>query len=29
MALNPDDVEWLDSEPPPNPPSGPGSHRRA
>src|SRR5215475_6913359 len=29
MALNPDDVEWLDSEPPSNPPSGPGWHRRA
>jgi hypothetical protein len=29
MALNTDGVEWLDAEPPPNPPRGPGWHRRA
>src|SRR5262245_26583748 len=29
MAPNPDGVEWLDAEPPPNPPAGPGWPRWA
>lgn len=28
MASDPDGVEWLDAEPPPNPPAGPGWQRR-